>query len=227
MDKNQTFEEFLANQAPTISPWEFLINLALTAILAYILGVFYSRFGNTLSNKKMFASNFELMAVTTMIIITIVKSSLALSLGLVGALSIVRFRAAIKEPQELTYIFFTIAIGLGLGANQRLVTLIGFGFVLLVIWIKNSFKSMEMDKNLNFTILSEKPQNISVDSILKAITPFCKALELKRVDESRNFLEASFLVEFNNLSEFSQVRNALHELDESIQTSFMDHKGII
>jgi len=47
---------------------------------------------------------------TTMLVISIVKSSLALSLGLVGALSIVRFRSAIKEPEELVYIFLSMAI---------------------------------------------------------------------------------------------------------------------
>ena len=73
-----------------------------------------------------------LLAVTTMFIITVVKSSLALSLGLVGALSIVRFRAAIKEPEELTYLFFAISIGLGLGADQRVVTLAGEGVELAV-----------------------------------------------------------------------------------------------
>ncbi len=74
-----------------------------------------------------------MLAVTTMIIITIVKSSLALSLGLVGALSIVRFRSAIKEPEELTYLFLTIAIGLGFGADQRLATIIGFAFLTLFL----------------------------------------------------------------------------------------------
>ena len=48
-----------------------------------------------------------------MLIITVVKTSLALSLGLVGALSIVRFRSAIKDPEELLYLFFSIAIGIG------------------------------------------------------------------------------------------------------------------
>ena len=59
----------------------------------------------------------KLITMTTMLIISIVKSSLALSLGLVGALSVIRFRAAIKEPEELTYLFLTIAIGLGFGAK--------------------------------------------------------------------------------------------------------------
>jgi uncharacterized membrane protein YhiD involved in acid resistance len=201
--------------------------LALTAILSYFLGLLYARYGNSLSNKKSFASNFELIGLTTMIIITIVKSSLALSLGLVGALSIVRFRAAIKEPQELAYIFFTIALGLGFGADQRLITVIGFAFLGLVIFLKNHFKSSDMGKNLNFTILTQKPLNISFDSIVESISAHSKDMELKRLDENNKFLEASFLVEFNNFKELNEVRTALHELDDSIQINFLDHKGIV
>ena len=154
---NQTlnFEEFLANYAPEISPFIFLVNLVLTGLLAFILGRLYAKYGNSVSNKKSFASNFELIALTTMIIITIVKSSLALSLGLVGALSIVRFRAAIKEPEELAYIFLNIAIGLGFGADQWLITITGFSFITVVIWLKSMIKPAKENKNLNFTILSK------------------------------------------------------------------------
>lgn len=220
-----TFEQFLANQVPQISPFDFVINLILTAVFAYILGRLYSRFGQSFSNKKMFASNFELIAVTTMIIITIVKSSLALSLGLVGALSIVRFRAAIKEPEELAYIFLTIAIGLGLGADQRLVTLIGFSFLVCVITLKAYFRSPDAYKNLNFTVLTEK--SVNIDLIVESISSICKGVELKRLDQNSKFMEASFLVEFSDFKDLSLVRNALFELDNSMQINFLDHKGII
>ena len=73
------------------------------------------------------------MGITTTIVITIVKSSLALSLGLVGALSIVRFRAAIKEPEELVYLFLIISTGLGCGAGQIKITFIGILFSLATI----------------------------------------------------------------------------------------------
>ena len=73
---------------------DFVINLGLAALLAWVLSVVYARCGSSLSNRRMFGGNFVLLAMTTMLIISIVKSSLALSLGLVGALSIVRFRAA-------------------------------------------------------------------------------------------------------------------------------------
>ncbi|MFT4800398.1 MAG: hypothetical protein ACI93N_000156 [Flavobacteriaceae bacterium] len=98
----------------------FVLNLFLTILLTLATSYLYSRYGDSLSNRKSFANNYPLIGIATFLIITIIKSSLALSLGLVGALSIVRFRSAIKEPEELSYIFFTIAIALGFGSNQIL-----------------------------------------------------------------------------------------------------------
>ena len=94
--------------------------MVITGILAHLVGRMYIKYGGTLSNRPAFAKNFVLVSITTMLVISIVKSSLALSLGLIGALSIVRFRAAIKEPEELSYLFLVIAIGLGLELGNKL-----------------------------------------------------------------------------------------------------------
>src|SRR3989338_8294640 len=91
-----TLQDFLLNQPAQADLTYLIISLFLAAILAWILGRLYVRYGTSLSNRKRFASNFILLTVTTTLIISVIKSSLALSLGLIGALSIVRFRAAIK-----------------------------------------------------------------------------------------------------------------------------------
>src|SRR3990167_973316 len=116
-------------QATMVSPVGFIFNLLLAMFLGLILRDLYIRYGFSLTNRKTLASNFVMLILTTMFIITVVKSSLALSLGLVGALSIVRFRTAIKEPEELAYLFFCISIGLGLGADQVVITLVGFAAI--------------------------------------------------------------------------------------------------
>ena len=76
---------------------------------------------------------------------------------------------------------------------------------------------------MNFTVLTEKP--INIDRVVEAISSFCKDVELKRLDENGKFMEASFLVEFNDFKDLSRVRNALFELDNSMQINFLDHKG--
>ncbi len=96
------------------------IYLALAALLALYVRFLYRKCSSSPSDSDSISRAFPLLAMVTTGVIAVVKSSLALSLGLVGALSIVRFRAAIKDPEELTYLFLCIAIGLSLGAEQPL-----------------------------------------------------------------------------------------------------------
>ena len=122
-----------SSQASPTELSTFVINLALAVLLSYILSLVYIHWGSSLSNRRRFAANFMLITVTTTFIILVVRSSVALSLGLVGALSIVRFRAAIKEPEELAYLFFAIGIGIGLGDNQRLITVLAMVAAILIL----------------------------------------------------------------------------------------------
>lgn len=225
MNKIQTFQEFLATQSIHVSIWGFVLNLIITALLAYILGKVYIKYGISLSNRRLFAKNFILMAMTTMLIISIVKSSLALSLGLVGALSIVRFRAAIKEPEELSYLFLTIGIGLGLGADQRLITIIAFIIIVSVLWTRNLKHKSEEYENLLLTVTSKDPKQIDLEKIMEILKRNCVAVDLKRFDETENALEVSFIVEFDTVECLSKSKSELKDCGDSIKISFIDNKG--
>ena len=227
MNKYQTFQEFLATQSIHVPIWGFLLNLILAALLAYILGKVYIKYGTSLSNRRFFAKNFVLLTTTTMLIISIIKSSLALSLGLVGALSIVRFRAAIKEPEELSYLFLAIAIGLGLGADQRTITIFAFLFMMFIIWLKKVSHKSEESQNLYLTVSSHNPVKAELEKIIQILKKNCTAVNLKRFDESRELLEASFLVEFDNIDQLNKSKSELQGLSDSIKITFLDNKGII
>ena len=99
-----------------------MVNLAICIGMSLIIRYVYIKYSSTRSSKVALARVIPIVACSTFMIIVIVKSSLALSLGLVGALSIVRFRTPIKEPEELTFLFMAIAIGLGYGASQAKIT---------------------------------------------------------------------------------------------------------
>ena len=123
---------------------DLFFNLIIASILGWILEYFFINYSQTINNKKVFSKNFILIATTTAFIISIVKSSLALSLGLVGALSIIRFRTAIKEPEELSYLFICIGIGLGLGAGYRIVTIIAVVLIFVIIFIRSKLDTKEL-----------------------------------------------------------------------------------
>ena len=203
-----------------ITHWGFIFNLILTGLLSYILGKIYIRYGMSLSNRKDFARNFVLLGLATMLIITIVQSSLALSLGLIGALSIVRFRAAIKEPEELIYLFLTIAIGLGMGANQRFKTVIAFIAISLIIWLSSKVSKKTQDKQGYLTLSSKKPDLWSIQTINDLIEQESDDFKLRRFDKMENFLEALFLVTLSDPQAIENIDQELRKKDSSIQIIF-------
>lgn len=227
MNRFQTFQQFLTTQSIEVSIWGFILNLFLAAILSFILSRIYVKYGISLSNRRMFAKNFMLITMTTMFIITVVKSSLALSLGLVGALSIVRFRAAIKEPEELAYLFLSIAIGLGFGADQRVITLVAFVVICGSIILKKGYQKIEDNQNLYLTVSSQKPRDITIGKIVETLEKYCSVVDMKRFDESKEILEASFLIEFDNFKQLQIAKAELRKMNDSLKITFLDSKGVL
>lgn len=227
MNRLQTFQQFLATQSVQIPVLGFVFNLFLAAILAVILSRIYIRYGTSLSNRRMFAKNFLLITMTTMLVITIVKSSLALSLGLVGALSIVRFRAAIKEPEELSYLFLSISIGLGFGADQRVITLVAVAVICGIIILRKRYHGAETNQNLYLTVASHNPQKLSLEQIMQTLKKYCSAVDMKRFDETKEIIEASFLIEFDDFEQMQLAKSELQKLNDSVKITFLDNKGAV
>ena len=195
-------QELATSTTEQVSFGIIVFNLFLSAVLSLILGWVYTKYGSALSNRKQFARNFLPITMTTMFIITIVKSSLALSLGLIGALSSIRFRTAIKEPEELSYLFLTIAIGMGIGANQAIITIITLLIITAIICLKNiNQNNVESGQNLYLTISSPTQDGNELNTIIKVLQKHCTNVNLKRFDENSNLLEVSFLVRFENYSQ--------------------------
>ena len=190
---------FFINQNVQIDIPNFILSLIFASILSFFIQLFYIKYSSSLSNRKEFSKNFVILAVTTCIVIMIVKSSLALSLGLVGALSIVRFRAAIKEPEELVYLFLIIAIGLGCGANQLIITTVGIIFALIIIIIysgytKNSRKEIEQTINLG-VIIEQDINDKEINNLISEIKKISK--DLKFISMSRTFSNTTINLDLN------------------------------
>lgn len=228
MNKTDTFEQFLATQSVQVPVLSFIINLFLAGMLAWLLSLIYTRYGNAISNRALFSRNLVLLTMTTMVVITIVKSSLALSLGLVGALSIVRFRAAIKEPEELVYLFLAISIGLGMGADQLVITITSFIMISAVIILRNMHHvKYKENTNLVITISSSNPELVSLNKITKVLNNCCEAVDLKRYDQQGNLIEAAYHTTVHDVIKLEEINEQLKLLDEEIRITFLDQSGII
>lgn len=227
MDNLINFETYFNAQGAYDAIGHFYLDFFLAGLCAFIVGVVYQRYGRSISNRKMFAANFIILALTTMLIISIVKSSLALSLGLVGALSIVRFRSAIKEPEELTFLFLTMAIGLGFGAGQRMVTLLAFFGIIAFLVIRGILqRSATPEYNMLLNVSSEKVSEADLNKVTAAIKEFAEFVSLKRWDRSSTQTEILLYVKFSSVEQLNAAADALKSLDSNLRMSFIEDKGL-
>jgi len=213
MDKSDL--NFFLNQNVQIELSNFVLSLLCAAVLSFVVHLFYVKFSTSLSNRIEFSKNFVVLGVATCIVIMIVKSSLALSLGLVGALSIVRFRAAIKEPEELVYLFLIIAVGLGCGANQLIITAVGILFALVTILIYSKYlKSTNVNSSeiINMgIIIDENISDTQINNLIEELTN--DSVELKFISMSRTNSNTSINIDLrpNNFKDLTKITGKIKE----------------
>mgnify|MGYP001426256561 CR=1 FL=1 len=215
-------------QLPSInfSLFDLSLNLGIGFLLCFVVSLHYLHRSKTRIIRKDLAYALPAIGLTTLLVITVVKSSLALSLGLVGALSIVRFRTPIKEPEELAYIFLSIALGLCLGADQREAAMVGIPFILLIFSI-TSLLSNNNSKNsgkihLTIQISNDKDHSISLKKVTSIVNEYTTSANFQRIDIQENNLLISCLLAINTIQETDVLVENLREVDPSAKISLLD-----
>lgn len=187
-----------------------VLHLGCAIVMGQILAWHYVRYARVLSNRRKFARIFVFIAGTTLLMISVVKTSLELSLGLVGALSIIRFRTPIKEPEELAYLFLAIAIGVGLGANQLLTTAVIFAVLLVFLALMHGGKNTPAVRTLLQVSVPTDSSSASLDKLVPIVESACSMVDVRRVDSRDARLEAALAVEVAGASALSSLLEQIH-----------------
>lgn len=194
-----------------------ILDMALALVLAFGLGVFIFMIYKKTYTGVMYSSSFgvTLIALTmiTTLVILAVTSNVVLSLGMVGALSIVRFRTAIKEPLDIAFLFWSIAVGIVLAAGMIPLAVIGsviIGSILLVFVNKKSHTDPYIAVIQCTDHESEKAAKEYLEKMTKRCTVKSKSaqkgsielnMEIRLIDDNTDFI--------NILSEMNGVNSAV------------------
>lgn len=190
----------------------------ITALLlgAYLLlaglGGLYLRFlyrhtSGSASDADAITRVFPLLVVITTAVIAVVKSSLALSLGLVGALSIVRFRSAIKEPEELVYLFLCVAVGLALGNELPLLAILLILAATIFTGIVSLLGRRNPGHSVLLTVTGESPDDFGGDAagVLALIGQLAGPYTLQRFDWERGCGQIRLLLRHKDAQRTAQL----------------------
>jgi len=201
-----------------------LANLVIGMVLGLLVGWHFAKFGRTLGNRQAVARILIIILLTTILVISIVKASLALSLGLVGALSIVRFRTPIKEPEELAYLFLAIAAGLGLGADQRVATVVSVVAILVLMMAYSRLSGQKQKQNLylNVEVPADSAGEDLFPRLTKTVADHVTTANIRRMDLHDKLLQATFFVDCQDDNELFSVIDAMKTSFPTATVSFID-----
>ena len=218
-----SIEDFITPNLTQVELIPTLFNFFMCLLMSVIVRDFYIRRSFSLSGKMHIGSILPILSGVVFLVIIVVKTSLALSLGLVGALSIVRFRTPIKEPEELVYLFLAIAIGLGYAAGQVIITTIISLLIMLIIhiWLSNRSIGKVIEYNL---VIKWENKGVTFDDILNEISPLVESLKLSRLDKGSSGNTSVLLVTPKTDQSIEVLSSKILGLDDSANVTFFESK---
>ena len=171
--------------------------------------------------------SFFILPIITFIITKTIYGNIALSLGMIGALSIVRFRTPIKEPEELAYLFMAIAIGLGLGAGQVPATIVATLIILLSMAIFSKFYKDQKPQNLYLSLQwKKKEKDDDVKKISQLISKTVDTCDIRRVDSSNGMMHLIYYVNIKSVDEAYDMIKMLESKYSDINISLIDQNRV-
>ena len=220
MSIQDTFKKsFLTNfNTGDINSQDVLVTLLITLVLAlYIFFIYRIISRKTFYNKNFNVSLAALAMITAAIIITI-QSSIVVSLGMVGALSIVRFRTAVKDPLDLVFLFWAIAVGIICGAGFYSIAAIVSIIITIMIFVLDMIPVAKVPMILVVRASYSDMQN----EILNVVATEAKYYKVK----SRNIMngQLNMIIELKTGNE-SELLDQIYGIEGVEYATLLDHDG--
>ena len=187
MNKRQLLEYLLETNAGM--SWQQIL-LALLVSLAlgiWMYFVYRLTYRGTVYSKN-FNQTLILLCVITTAVMLVISGNLALSLGMVGSLSIIRFRTAIKEPRDIAFLFWAICIGIACGSEFYLAAVL----VSLILTVLLAVGSLDLYDQVSYLLVVRgTPSALSLDRVEQAAKPFVRAQKLRMQSDTPEAREAT------------------------------------
>lgn len=214
--KNSFLEAFAQNE---VSAGEVTVILLSTCVIALYIFLVY----RMITRKTFYSKNFNIslaaLSLITAIVILTVQSNIVLSLGMVGALSIVRFRTAIKDPMDLVFLFWAISVGIACGAGMLEIAVIGSLVLTALIFVLDR---LPMAKAAMILVISAQAGKERTAQITELVKKHSKYYKVKSRNITGEQLDMVMELWSSKEEELTEELAALPGIDS---VSLMSHDG--
>ncbi len=209
------FEEFQQIDIFRPSIFDFAANLFVALVCGIIIALVYRMTYRGASYSSSFVNSLVLLAIITAVVILVIGNNLARAFGLVGAMSIIRFRTAVRDVQDIVFIFFSLSIGMAAGVGLNSVAIIGTIFICLIIILLDSIgfgRPSRLKHLLQVTYAGTPDDEATIQRVLKK---YCSRIQLMNLRQlsGRDNMEAFYHLSLRNPNknhEFVQSLRALN-----------------
>lgn len=195
-----------------------LVCMLVTVLIASYIFLVYRMLNRNAFYNKSFHISLPALAVITAAIILTIQSSIVVSLGMVGALSIVRFRTAVKEPLDLVFLFWAISTGIICGAGFAMIAVIASIVATVVLLLANSLNLARAPQIL----LVNAGSFYSEKAVLEIVEKNCSLHRVKARNLTKDHLDMAIEVRVKTEGELVKE---LMELDDVLSASLVAHDG--
>lgn len=195
----------------TITAAAILVSMSASLICGTAIALIYRQAYEGVLFQKSYAMTIILICLVTTMVIMVISGNLVLSLGMVGALSIVRFRAAIKDPIDIVYIFWAVGVGIANGVAYFSVSFIASIFIGLSLLIAKNIKSRPVSNLIIINCSSNASEAVinKIDSLVKRTKLRSQTNKVDGVElvfETMSYGEPVSLGEISNIEGVNQSR---------------------
>ena len=213
--KKSILQGFTNTDIPTI---QIVMTLGITFLIALYIFFIYRMVNKTALYDKSFHVSMAIISVITAGIIIAMQSSIVISLGMVGALSIVRFRTAIKNPMDLLFLFWSIGVGIICGAGLFEIALI----VSLMVTIGIFFLEFMPDNKKPYLLIINGSRELDETEVLDCVRKYSKNVKVRSRNMKKNGTD--YIIEVHTKQE-KELLDSLSLVEAIAQLSLLSHEG--
>lgn len=219
MSFSDVFKSSFLENVTEFSILDVFIGMLFALVIGLFIFVIYKKTFTGVMYSNGFAMSLVGLSLVTTLVIMAVTSNVVLSLGMVGALSIVRFRAAIKEPMEIIFLFWAIAAGIVIGAGMIPLAVIGSVIIGMILLIFANRKSAEMPYIMIMNCVDDTTEKEAVALLSKSVERY--AVKAKTV----NACGIELTTEIRIKGSTTDFVNRINELDGVDNVTLVSYNG--
>lgn len=201
--------------------FDFAANMVVALVCGLIIAIVYRFTYRGASYSASYVSSLVLLSLVTAVVILVIGNNLARAFGLVGAMSIIRFRTAVRDVQDIVFIFLSLTVGMAAGVGLNSVAIIGTLFICLIIILLDNIgfgRPARLKHLLQVTHIGTHDAEASLKNVLKS---YCKRIQLINIRQinGNHEIETFYHLSLRNKNKQEEFIRTLRELPDVSQVN--------